>query len=1522
MSLENTEVFLQTCYSDRYGSANYYAWNDGQAREEYGYFVSLAEKRLAIKICDGTDIFGVTISSAAFIGNQSQDGRDRRYGLVATEGAVEVRCESDVRVGDTVTSNDKGVATKTNSGCGYKVIAIETRLRVDYAIISLGVQACLTDALGQKLQRLDGRMGDAETNIAVAINVANEAHNKAGETLESNQNIANKVDGALGVVDDMVTKVDDLENQVMNTNAVATQARAIAEGAATFAESMKNEAIDEVNKALAETTELRKEFEVKAAEIDIELNNAALEIQAARESIESTKKEAQDSINDVVKDFEELEKDLEPLVTWPEGAENPTGVAGFVARADENGVILSDLVMWKDGDGDESLAGFVSKATAENAEVQALANYKYTDSKGVEHRSVAALDAYAKDNEASINLIAGVEGGLAGLQAQVNENTASISTLASHVIGDYIFLETWNVADKDTSKIYYAEDTRYYWYYDNEWKYTDKPNEAGLTGALAGIQQTADNNAASIEMITSFEGDFGESIAEFVSEATAENVEIQALATYGYVDDNGVQHYGAAGIMAEVDKNKSAIEAIVGQDGSIAGLQAQVDANKTEVDLIAKRIDKTYESVDTWATTGKNQNVVYYAKDTKYYWYYADGFWKYTAKASEAGLPSAIAGIQVQTDDNSSKINSLTSWQGDTNVAMARIEQKADANGAYIQNTVSNMDKYSVGPHSQAYGFTLEQAREVLEGGMIYVPTKDVTETYNCGVDEDGNTITYTKAFNNEYYYVWEYVNNLSGIEAGYMWNEYGTAANPPVYSGGTMPAGTAYSLWYTNSDTVTDGYEPYTLYKLEEYQNEAGETLIQWVAVATLQGNSSNRAVSQIRQDANGIELRVTNVEGSAATSKLWIDSNSANIQDVVSWKSDVADDVSNIATIKQTADNASASIAQVVEAIGENGEVNAASIVTAVNKAGSSVVIDADHVNLNGYVTMTNLSSEGKTEINGANITTGKIDAERIKVTDLKALGANIAGWEITENQLFYEDTDTGVEVGLSPGQGGAYGTNQNLGLVLYAGTKALSDPKAIAGTWRFADSMPVLELNTGQIKFNFSGWLYHPTNGWHKYEGQPAFLSFAYDDSTGSQTIVLQIKDLDSGNYASMTLYGRHYNSYTGKYEVTDSISRYLLNREIGFGLGIDDFSVLYNGNPTSSFLNDILKPNATFIPGSIGLYPSMLDKDGRLYAEEIRLGGSANSVIEVDRGAIGNIVVNDDAIVYKKGWKEDGGFYLGKDGLSVGSNFAAQSQGVSTGSIIVGGAENVHENGTVACKTLKTTNATVTNMTATNIEGNTCTVQGIDLNDINGTGAAILHSDADYVHCNAKFMLSVQENGSTSGRWQGMMIDFGADTLKTSSSTALRIGPVAGGFQVLSSGTVKDTSGNVVHTSDARLKHDIESLDERYDDFFDNLEAQRFKYNVGTSDRYHVGYTTQGVQAALAAAEIPEQEFAGVVTFNQGTEDEESALRYYEFVSLNTDQIQKLKKRVDALEAKNAELEERLAKLEALLINNTQ
>ena len=117
-------------------------------------------------------------------------------------------------------------------------------------------------------------------------------------------------------------------------------------------------------------------------------------------------------------------------------------------------------------------------------------------------------------------------------------------------------------------------------------------------------------------------------------------------------------------------------------------------------------------------------------------------------------------------------------------------------------------------------------------------------------------------------------------------------------------------------------------------------------------------------------------------------------------------------------------------------------------------------------------------------------------------------------------------------------------------------------------------------------------------------------------------------------------------------------------------------------------------------------------------------------------------------------------------------------------------------------------------------------------------------------------------------------------------------------------------STVITSDENKKHDIELLDSRYDVFFDNLTSYRFKYNDGTSDRYHTGYTTQNTQSALKAAEISEQEFAGICTMNRGTEAEYSGLRYEEFISLNTWQIQKLKNRVAELEAQMSDLKARL------------
>lgn len=1079
---------IKSIYSDKYNVANYYKWRDA-AYDESGYFVSLVPDSSTIQICNGSNIFGVSVDNAGFIGGQDGSApRDNTYGLIVTSGLVSVRAELDVNIGDYVNCNTKGYAKRSASNYGYRVLALENKHGVHYATIMLGVQADITDAIGADVIALDGRLDAAETNIVSAINVANQAYQKASEIDVSNKDMSNKVDVAIGKVDNMVSDMENLETQISSSASVAAQAQAIAQSAATSAESMRIEAVDKVGDVLSETSNLRREFEAKSIEIESELNDAIREMQNTKESMESMNAEIQGDIDDVNTEFQKLTKELEPLAVWPEGssATDANGIAGFVARANQDSITLASMAKLE-GEFGEAIAGFAQEATTDNATVKALAGYQQKDENGNPYGSfgVSSLIAQVDSNASNIKLLSKLEGegfeSLAALATQVTQNSASISTLTSHIAGDFENTYDWVVDGKDTDKVYYDQNSGLYHYYkDGQWRSTQKAYEAGLKGSLAGVQQTADENAANIEMITSIDGEFEQSLAGFVSNATSENAEIKALAEYGYEDDNGDRHYGATGIMAEVSKNKSAIEAIASHEfvdangntvSGLAGLQAQVDDAKTQAGLVANRIvgkytvvpkypegdeskiatldidqiyyttlsyiendvkkyvvriwvyiDSKWQSVqgfgnfiNTYPNVLQKDTVYYFGDMIQYYAYWKDIYWTTTNDAYSAGLTAAISGVQVVSDEHSASIDSLSTWQGETNIAMARIEQKADVNGAYIQSTVSNMDKYAVGLHSQAYGFTLTQAINILTDGMVYVPTENCTEEcyyathkevveveyigdaapydhdvvyyatrskkyWYYGYDESIKQFTmlsfeelpkYSRSFTKGYLYQWLKVDGQHRwvtVDKNYNPIEDINTSAPSVYFSNkevTISNTDSYGYWYTNGDTITniDGttgtYAPYTLYKWSLAHKDNGVEKYHWVAVATLAGNSQSRAVSQVKQDANSIENRVTNVEGSAAISKQWIDDNSVNIQDVVTWKGKNAD---SIATFMSTANDNFVSTSQVAQIVDKDGNINAASIVTAVNKSGSSVVIDADHINLNGKVTIGDLSVEAQ--------------------------------------------------------------------------------------------------------------------------------------------------------------------------------------------------------------------------------------------------------------------------------------------------------------------------------------------------------------------------------------------------------------------------------------------------------------------------------------------------------------------------------------------------------------------------------
>ena len=110
------------------------------------------------------------------------------------------------------------------------------------------------------------------------------------------------------------------------------------------------------------------------------------------------------------------------------------------------------------------------------------------------------------------------------------------------------------------------------------------------------------------------------------------------------------------------------------------------------------------------------------------------------------------------------------------------------------------------------------------------------------------------------------------------------------------------------------------------------------------------------------------------------------------------------------------------------------------------------------------------------------------------------------------------------------------------------------------------------------------------------------------------------------------------------------------------------------------------------------------------------------------------------------------------------------------------------------------------------------------------------------------------------------------------------------------------------SDANIKNSIAELDEKYDVLFDSLTPCKYKYNFGTSDRYHTGFIAQEVIQALDDADLTTSDFAAVMKYQEPDEyGSEYGLRRDEFVALNTWQIQKLKKRVAELEAKLENME---------------
>ena len=171
---------------------------------------------------------------------------------------------------------------------------------------------------------------------------------------------------------------------------------------------------------------------------------------------------------------------------------------------------------------------------------------------------------------------------------------------------------------------------------------------------------------------------------------------------------------------------------------------------------------------------------------------------------------------------------------------------------------------------------------------------------------------------------------------------------------------------------------------------------------------SAAETGISEVAQTAAGIGTRVTSLEGSVSTVEQTANSIKTTVSNLSSDLDDLADDVDSAYSMaEQAADHFSWIV--------KSG--NSASKMTLTD---DFLNIVAEDIELTGYVTFNDLEKEGKTEINGANITTGKVSADYI----------GLYGWMKVRKKFDGSDyTGTGGYIGYSTGDDGVNATTEGI-------------------------------------------------------------------------------------------------------------------------------------------------------------------------------------------------------------------------------------------------------------------------------------------------------------------------------------------------------------------------------------------------------------------------------------------------------------------------------------------------------------
>lgn len=380
--------------------------------------------------------------------------------------------------------------------------------------------------------------------------------------------------------------------------------------------------------------------------------------------------------------------------------------------------------------------------------------------------------------------------------------------------------------------------------------------------------------------------------------------------------------------------------------------------------------------------------------------------------------------LKQTVDENSSSITSLSesvskkadsSTVTDLSNTVNSVKQTADNNASSISNLTTEVSKKADGSTVTELSTKTSELEQSLDGFKSTVSSTYATKNEVNNIQIGGRNLILNSNF--------ELGNVNWGLSAGcsivkegkngsYCLKQTSSAfeknysSNNDLNTGGLhimeVSANDAltFSGWYKVKDyvagTKNNYVRPYVC-----YMNSNGD----WISEKAILDISANdtewtyvEATFTVPNNKNIVQMYFTLYARDYTGTIWWDDIKLERGNKATDW-SPAPEDIesSAVETSKSYIDQTAESInLEVAKKVGNN------EIISKINQSAESVTISASKVNLSGYVTIAGLKGSGTTEINGANIITGSISADKLDVTDLSALNATIGGFSILTDQL----------------------------------------------------------------------------------------------------------------------------------------------------------------------------------------------------------------------------------------------------------------------------------------------------------------------------------------------------------------------------------------------------------------------------------------------------------------------------------------------------------------------------------------